>query len=91
MENSQKNSPVNFKTALVNTELGEKLAKFKILADFLSESLIYCYQTVYGSKKSTQEEYDIIECKYGEVKYIVDDTLEMLKTDLEKNKSEEAR
>lgn len=87
MESSQ-NNQINFKTTLINTELGEKLARFKILTEFLSTSLVYCYQTAYGSKNFTQEEYDIINSKYREVKDIVDDTLvlalDLLPTDSEK-------
>lgn len=89
MENNQSNK-FNFKEALVNTELGEKLARFKILTEFLSNSLVCCYQTVYTDNKSlTQEEYDVIYDKYGAVKDIIDDTLELLAIDLKKNKGKE--
>jgi len=74
MENNQ-NTQINFKSCLVNTEIGVNLAEFKFLSDFLANSLIYYYQTKYTTKSYTKEEYDIVLAKYEKLKAIVDATL----------------
>jgi hypothetical protein len=89
MENNQ-NSKFSFKEAVVNAELGEKLARFKILADFLSSALVCCYQSAYSGKSLTQQECEIIRHKYEEVKDIVDDTLRLLEASLPEDKKEGA-
>jgi hypothetical protein len=71
MENNQ----INFKSLIVNTEFGVNLAEFKILSEFLANSMIYYYQTKYTNKSYSKEEYDLIFDKYQKLKAIVDFTL----------------
>ena len=77
MENNQnnQNNQLNFKSMIVNAELGTNLAEFKILSEFLTNSIVYYYQTKYTTKAYTKEEYDIILAKYEKLKAIVDVTL----------------
>lgn len=74
MENSQ-NNQINLNSSILNAELGIKLANFKILSEFLSNSLVYFYQTKYTTKSYNQDEYLTILKKYEEVKKIFDDML----------------
>ena len=78
------NNQINFKSTLVNTEFGEKLAKFKLLSEFLSNSMIYYYQTAYTTKSFTQAELNAIKDKYSQIKSIVDDTIYSFQKDLDK-------
>lgn len=76
MKNNQ-NNRANFKEILINAEFGEKLARFKILADFISNSLVYYYETAYGSENLTQEDHNRFVQKYDEMKAIVESTFEL--------------
>lgn len=77
MENNQssQNNQINFKSSIVNTEFGINLAEFKILSEFLANSMVYYYQTKYTTKSYTKEEYDIICTKFEKLKLIIDETL----------------
>lgn len=86
MKNNQ-NTGADFRETLVNAEFGEKLARFKILAEFLANSFIYYYQAAYGGKSFTQEDHDIVRDKYNEFKVIIDDTLGLFEADSKQNKA----
>jgi hypothetical protein len=77
MENNQnnQNNQINFKSTVVNAELSINLAEFKILSEFLTNSMIYYYQTKYTNKSYTKDEYNLIFDKYQKLKLIVDNTL----------------
>ena len=79
MENNQ----INFKSTLINTEFGEKLAKFKLFSEFLSQSMVYYYQTTYTTKNFTQDELNTIKDKYSQIKSIVDETIDLFQKDLD--------
>ena len=74
MENNQ-NNQLNFKSMIVNAELGTNLAEFKILSEFLTNSIVYYYQTKYTTKLYTKEEYELIVNKYQKMKSIIDSVL----------------
>lgn len=78
------NNQINFQSSLVNSEIGEKLAKFKFLSDFLSNFILYYYQIKYSSRNFTQEELDIAKDKFSQLKDIINETIDLFQKDLDK-------
>jgi hypothetical protein len=78
------NNQINFQSSLVNSEIGEKLAKFKFLSDFLSNFILYYYQIKYSSRNFTQEELDIAKDKSSQLKDIINETIDLFQKDLDK-------
>ena len=77
MKDNSSNNNINFQANLINTDLGEKLAKFKLYNEFLSNALIYIYQANYSTNNLPSDEIEKIKEKYSEIKVIMDEALEI--------------
>lgn len=76
MKNNTENIQINMDSLVINTKITSDIANFKILSDFLSNAMVYYYQTKYSTKSYTTKEYDEFKKKSDQLINIITTLLE---------------